>query len=135
MDCFHCRYADCILDYEDFAPPPLTPEQIARREHRRQKNQQWMREHPELCREYDRRYYAKHRAALIDKQRARERAHQTPENIAAGERLRALRKSLGLTQKQMGALLGRTQTAIGRYERGLAVIPEEIWRKAEGVRG
>ena len=45
---------------------------------------------------------------------------------SVGVRLRALRESVGLAQKQIGALLGVAQSSINRYEAGQAEAPFHI---------
>lgn len=43
-----------------------------------------------------------------------------------GERLRLLRKGVGLSQLQMGAVLKATQSSVNRYELGLTSPPYEL---------
>lgn len=43
-----------------------------------------------------------------------------------GERLKALRKSRGLTQKQLGEQIHKSKAAIGSYEQGVQIPPTDV---------
>ena len=43
-----------------------------------------------------------------------------------GERLKALRKSRGLTQKQLGEQIRKSKAAIGSYEQGVQIPPTDV---------
>ncbi|MBR5527977.1 MAG: helix-turn-helix transcriptional regulator [Clostridia bacterium] len=45
------------------------------------------------------------------------------------EKLKTLRKELGMTQSDIGEILGIMQTVYSRYERGAATIPVEFLLK------
>ena len=43
-----------------------------------------------------------------------------------GERLKALRNSKGLTQKQLGELIHKSKAAVGSYEQGVQAPPTDV---------
>ena len=43
--------------------------------------------------------------------------------IKLGDKLKAVRKKKGLTQKALGEAVGRTESSIAKYERGLVEMP------------
>ncbi len=48
-------------------------------------------------------------------------------------RLRELRKELGMSQQDLGEILGVMQTVYSRYERGSVTIPVELLMKLADV--
>lgn len=52
-----------------------------------------------------------------------------------GERIRALRISLGLNQEEFGALFGKQHQAISKWEMGVTVPPLEDWYKLGRMSG
>jgi len=48
-----------------------------------------------------------------------------------GQRIRMLRKTLGLSQEEFGKKLGVTLRTIARYERGETVVPDRTLRQIE----
>lgn len=50
--------------------------------------------------------------------------------LTTGEELRIARRRAGLTQNQVGAYLGRRQSAIARWEASNTELPNEVWREA-----
>src|SRR5690625_4011210 len=54
-----------------------------------------------------------------------------PSDIAVGERIRTIRKSLGLTQPQLAARVGVSRGAVGNWELGKGVKRENLRRIAE----
>ena len=62
----------------------------------------------------------------------------TKRNQEIGERVRAIRKSLGLEQTELAKEMGLTQASISQYEIGLTEIPLsflEYLKKKHGVSG
>jgi len=49
--------------------------------------------------------------------------------LSGGEKFRIARRRAGLTQTQVGRLIGRPQNAVARWERGDRV-PAYVWREA-----
>jgi transcriptional regulator with XRE-family HTH domain len=48
-----------------------------------------------------------------------------------GQRIRKLRKALGLSQEEFGKKLGVTLRTIARYERGETIVPDRTLRQIE----
>lgn len=63
-------------------------------------------------------------------------ATATPcDSVAAGQRLRALRREAGLTQAQLAGRLGTTQSAVARLEAGRHRLSLGTLQKAAGHLG
>lgn len=50
-------------------------------------------------------------------------------------KLRELRKSKGMTMKELGAAIGKTESCISLYETGVSVPPVRVARKIANVLG
>lgn len=56
-------------------------------------------------------------------------------NLAIGVRIKDARKAKGLTLKQLGGLVERTESLIGRYEKGKVDIPHNMITKLADALG
>lgn len=67
---------------------------------------------------------------MVTTRKKRRRRSNTSVGFMAGEEMQAMREQLGLTQSQLGILLGLTgadpKRSVGRYERGESRIPGPI---------
>lgn len=48
------------------------------------------------------------------------------DNKDTGQRIRKARKQKGMTQKELGAAISRTESSIAKYEQGLVDIPNNV---------
>lgn len=76
---------------------------------------------------YNKAYYAAHREQSREKMR-RIRTANNEELIREGKRLLDMRKQLDMTQGELAARVGKTQSMVSVYERGICRIPEQVWR-------
>lgn len=105
------------------------------RERDRIKSREHRAANAEYYREAHRAWYANNREYAKAWQREYYRTHRRPQgcsvrrkipgeaiDAAAGQRLRELRKGLGMSQRALGSLLGVTATAVGYWERGIVSV-------------
>ena len=55
-----------------------------------------------------------------------ERKPPSQRMVERGKRLAEYRESLGMTQESFAELIGKSTVQVGRYERGLSQIPDDI---------
>lgn len=94
----------------------------------------------ELQRAYQRKYYQARRETFIEStRRAIEVRRANPKIRAMGAALKEGRKELGMTQRGLGLLLGRSENIIGYWEQArlrpnVELIAEHLPELAEKVR-
>lgn len=92
MDCFHCKFADCIND--DLPPEKRVPKKdtyyARHKEERLEYQRKYVAEHREKIREYFKKYYEEHKASESARHREYYRTrYNTDEEFRQKERARA----------------------------------------------
>lgn len=124
---------------------PRKPYSAERRARQREQSKAYRDSHREYAREAHRAWYAKNREYALAWQRDYYRRHaaekrQTESRFREQHRrdqeaatVRAIRKRLCLTQRQLGAALGRSAAVVHTWETGKTRVPEEALRRISAM--